>query len=557
MPFFAFRAHPQPRCALTLSLSIPPCSWSEAGRTEVVLNNNSPDFSTVSHPMCTHSAHAPFACSACLAVAPVAAASRRRCSLPPHPTRISTLQHVKIPFHFEETQPVRIALFDWDGGKLPGMGSGSTMARATGHEKIDAATGQPTGQWEGAAADFLGCISTTLGRIMGSRGSTLVVPVHTTADGSADAASAAAAAAHSGGSSGGAGAAATVAAAPNGVLVVSGAEVKGDNDAIRITFSGKKLDAKDGFLMFGRTSDPYIAICSPLPADLKGTPWEATPYAAAATAAASSGSGGSSTSASTGRRQMWVGPVLKKTVDPVWPTCDLPIASICPGGDKGAPLMLECWDWDAGSAHDLIGVTGPVTVEQLASMSGSGTPMTLVNPKKKAKSGYTNSGELRVDNAFIYHVPTLLDYVTGGCQLSLMVAVDFTGSNGDPRDPRSLHFWNPDPRAPLNAYGQAIVSVGNILQEYDSDKRFPAYGFGGNVGGRTLHCFALNGNDAAPDVLGVQGLLQSYQMALSTTGLSGPTLFAPMIQRAIHTCRIGGGVTQERQHYTTLLLITE
>ena len=31
-------------------------------------------------------------------------------------------------------------------------------------------------------------------------------------------------------------------------------------------------------------------------------------------------------------------------------------------------------------------------------------------------------------------------YSQGGCELNFVVGIDFTGSNGDPRDPSSLHF---------------------------------------------------------------------------------------------------------------------
>lgn len=33
----------------------------------------------------------------------------------------------------------------------------------------------------------------------------------------------------------------------------------------------------------------------------------------------------------------------------------------------------------------------------------------------------------------------MAEYVAGGLQFNLMVAIDFTGSNGDPRDKASLH----------------------------------------------------------------------------------------------------------------------
>jgi len=56
--------------------------------------------------------------------------------------------------------------------------------------------------------------------------------------------------------------------------------------------------------------------------------------------------------------------------------------------------------------------------------------------------------------------------------------VDFTASNGDPRDPRSLHYASPS--CPTQ-YEMAIRAVGNVIQDYDSDKLFPALGFGARL----------------------------------------------------------------------------
>lgn len=45
----------------------------------------------------------------------------------------------------------------------------------------------------------------------------------------------------------------------------------------------------------------------------------------------------------------------------------------------------------------------------------------------------------------------------------------------------------------LNAYGMALKAVGEIIQDYDSDKMFPALGFGARLppDGRVSHEFAL------------------------------------------------------------------
>lgn len=49
--------------------------------------------------------------------------------------------------------------------------------------------------------------------------------------------------------------------------------------------------------------------------------------------------------------------------------------------------------------------------------------------------------------------------------VTLQVGVDFTGSNGDPRTPNSLHYMSQDG---LNEYLSALWSVGNVVQDYDT-----------------------------------------------------------------------------------------
>lgn len=54
-----------------------------------------------------------------------------------------------------------------------------------------------------------------------------------------------------------------------------------------------------------------------------------------------------------------------------------------------------------------------------------------------------------------------LRVVVGG---PLQVAIDFTASNGDPRNSCSLHYINP---FQPNEYLQALVAVGEVCQDYD------------------------------------------------------------------------------------------
>ncbi len=98
--------------------------------------------------------------------------------------------------------------------------------------------------------------------------------------------------------------------------------------------------------------------------------------------------------------------------------------------------------------------------------------------------------------------------------MHLMIAVDFTLSNGDPKTPSSLHFFDPA----RNEYLQAIHSVGDILQCYDSEKNIAVYGFGAKVPPVTKgssNCFALNGNIFNPKLQGVPNIVDCYKNTLS------------------------------------------
>jgi C2 domain/Copine len=64
--------------------------------------------------------------------------------------------------------------------------------------------------------------------------------------------------------------------------------------------------------------------------------------------------------------------------------------------------------------------------------------------------------------------PKFVEYLSGGMELELCIAIDFTGSNGDPRRPGTLHYIHPD--GSLNDYEKAITAVGSIISKYDNDQ---------------------------------------------------------------------------------------
>lgn len=148
--------------------------------------------------------------------------------------------------------------------------------------------------------------------------------------------------------------------------------------------------------------------------------------------------------------------------------------------------------------------------------------------------------------------------MTGGCEISLIVAIDFTGSNGDPTQPNSLHYIDPTGR--MNQYQEVIASVGHILEQYDSDQMYPVFGFGARVRladgthSPAQHCFPVYGG--GNEVHGISGILQAYNDAIRNVMFSGPTLFAPMIHTSAQIAA-SKQCNQERQNYQILLIITD
>ena len=171
----------------------------------------------------------------------------------------------------------------------------------------------------------------------------------------------------------------------------------------------------------------------------------------------------------------------------------------------------------------------------------------------------SNEGYITLDNtpfalSLSYNITTELSFIEliqKGLDISMVTAIDFTASNLDPKNPNSLHYINTYP----NEYEKAVMSCANILGYYDSDQKFPLFGFGGipSFSNNTLDVFPLNNNVQNPFVLGIESIALTYREALTRTKLSGPTNFAPLINNLYNiACS-----NLDSKVYYTLLIITD
>uniref|UniRef100_A0A8D3BL01 Copine-3 n=1 Tax=Scophthalmus maximus TaxID=52904 RepID=A0A8D3BL01_SCOMX len=297
--------------------------------------------------------------------------------------------------------------------------------------------------------------------------------------------------------------------AGKGTITISAEEIK-DNRVVNFEVQARKLDNKD---FFGK-SDPYLEFYKQTP-----TGWQLAHRTE----------------------------VVNNNLNPTWKPFRIPLQSLC-GGEMDKPIKVECYDYDDDGSHDLIG-TFETTMTRLQEFD-------CVNSKKKQKKkGYKNSGVVSVKLCKVVKEYTFLDYIMGGCQINFTVAIDFTGSNGDPKSPQSLHYISPQG---VNEYLSAIWSVGNVIQDYDSDKMFPAFGFGAQIPPtwQVSHEFPLNFNPANPLCRGVEGVVDAYRVCLPQVKLYGPTNFSPIINHVACFAKQALQQSTAAQYYV-LLIITD
>ncbi|XP_010546102.1 PREDICTED: protein BONZAI 2-like [Tarenaya hassleriana] len=242
--------------------------------------------------------------------------------------------------------------------------------------------------------------------------------------------------------------------------------------------------------------------------------------------------------------------VLKNDLNPTWKPVFLSVQQV---GSKDSPLIIECFDYNSNGKHVLIGKVQK-SLADLEKIHSVGQGINLSLPTGHKHEDRTLKSQLYVDKFSETVQHTFLEYLASGFEMNFMVAIDFTASNGNPRLPDSLHYIDPSGR--LNAYQRAIVEVGEVLQFYDSDKRFPSWGFGARpIDGPVSHCFNLNGSGTYCEVEGIQGIMTAYTSALFNVSLAGPTLFGPVINA---TATIASqSVEHGGRRYYVLLIITD
>lgn len=256
-------------------------------------------------------------------------------------------------------------------------------------------------------------------------------------------------------------------------------------------------------------------------------------------------------------------PVIMDTLNPSWESVVVPLSILC-GGDIDSPILVSVYDHESSGKHVIIGKF-EATAKSLSEKVGGefelmhkGKKTGTINIQKAELAGLHETADTaaltpaEAEIAVGASKPTFLDYVQGGCQLNVVVAVDVTGSNGNPMDAGTLHHIDPNSD---NPYEKAISAIVGVLEKYDQDKKFPVLAFGAKIGGEIQHCV-----EVAEAAHGVKGVMDAYH-GIFKSGLimSGPTVFTEVMetsaaraQSALTAAQEAGGLA-----YTVLLIITD
>ncbi|KAH9285173.1 Copine-8 [Echinococcus granulosus] len=315
----------------------------------------------------------------------------------------------------------------------------------------------------------------------------------------------------------------------NASVILCTREEPSTKENIVLKMRGVGLDKKD---MFGK-SDPYIII---LRRNDRGK-WE----------------------------QCYQSEVVKKTLAPDWKPLLISLDRLC-DGNLDSEICFRCFDWDGANGEgdtvdpDIDDVIGEfiTTARCLLTCSQEGRNFELINRSKfRRKKVYNNSGIVNVKVSISTNACSFLDYILSGTSINVIVGIDLSSQIHQSHNPMLFtEAISIAKSAAVNSeYIIAIQAVVEILQEYDSDELFPAFGFGTRIGsdGRKSHLVPLTGDLNNPNCKGVSGVLAAYSRVVNETCGSAPPNFAPLIR---HVNEMAKGSHDSSKYFVLLILTT-
>ena len=247
---------------------------------------------------------------------------------------------------------------------------------------------------------------------------------------------------------------------------------------------------------------------------------------------------------------VWKSEVINDNQNPTWSVARIPLQLLC-DDEPSNPLKITIWVWNRFTPDDLVGFV-ETTVNELVQKAKRGIPVFDVMHEKKKFLGGTKlkkAGVLKVLKSTILDIPSMLQYLSGGCEMDLMVAIDCTIANGDWRDENSLHFHSEDW---LNDYQAVIHKIGSIFDAYEGKRDYTMWGYGAEIRGVYQPQFSIGGRLKSAD-----DMVKAYDELL--VGANSQLEFgqAAELKHVIQTGMYRAIKTSRGQQcYSTLVILT-
>lgn len=250
-------------------------------------------------------------------------------------------------------------------------------------------------------------------------------------------------------------------------------------------------------------------------------------------------------------KTVWKSEVVKDSQNPTWEGARIPLQLLC-DDDPYTTVKITIWDWNRFSPDIVVGFV-ETTVNDLIQKARRGIPVfNVMIEKKRILRGnkLKKAGVLKVLKSNILQIPSMLQYISGGCRMDLMFAIDCTLTNGDWRDETSQHFHS---STWLNDYQAAIHKIATVYGAFEGVKNYSLWGYGANISGLQTHAPFLMGenlNDA-------DALIEAYDRQFSDDNkdfdLGKNGYLKPVIQAGMYKAI---KANQQSQCYSTLVILT-
>jgi len=192
---------------------------------------------------------------------------------------------------------------------------------------------------------------------------------------------------------------------------------------------------------------------------------------------------------------------------PTWAEVCLSLLEVC-DGDVNAAIKITFWESHSHD-NDFLGHV-MTTVEELITKGSQVKRMPIYNHKKLffgTKTKLRRAGEMHVVHGRRVHRPGLLQYLDGGCEIDLILAVD-CGDYVNHDDKEEAHHFHHG--AWYNNYQMAIEKVGAIMEPYCRNHYFNMWGYNARASREQKD----NVFEMGKKITGKHGLLSTYDNTL-------------------------------------------